>query len=41
MLKRTWVHRSRLARIASDHLPLVAELALAMAPLDAPPRPDD
>jgi endonuclease/exonuclease/phosphatase family metal-dependent hydrolase len=27
MLRRSWVHRSRLARIASDHLPLVAELA--------------
>ena len=29
LLKRVRVHRSRLARIASDHLPLVAELTLA------------
>jgi endonuclease/exonuclease/phosphatase family metal-dependent hydrolase len=29
MIRRVYVHRSRLARRASDHLPLVAELELA------------
>jgi endonuclease/exonuclease/phosphatase family metal-dependent hydrolase len=30
-LRRVWVHRSALARVASDHLPVAAELELAPA----------
>jgi endonuclease/exonuclease/phosphatase family metal-dependent hydrolase len=30
-MRRLWVHRSPLARAASDHLPLVAELDLGAA----------
>ena len=36
-VRRIWVHRSRLARIASDHLPVVAELGLERAAAAAPP----
>jgi endonuclease/exonuclease/phosphatase family metal-dependent hydrolase len=40
-LRRLWVHRSRLARVASDHLPVVAELQLEPAAAAAPlPEPD-
>ena len=35
--RRLWVHRSRLARVASDHLPVVAELQLEPAAAAAPP----
>jgi endonuclease/exonuclease/phosphatase family metal-dependent hydrolase len=41
-MRRIWVHRSRLARTASDHLPLVAEIALQPAPAaEAPPEPEE
>jgi phospholipase D1/2 len=41
-VRRIWVHRSQLARTASDHLPVVAELALEpAAAAAAPPEPEE
>jgi endonuclease/exonuclease/phosphatase family metal-dependent hydrolase len=39
--RRLWVHRSRLARVASDHLPVVAELHLEPSAAAAPPPEPD
>lgn len=35
-VRRQWAHRSRLARVASDHRPVIAELEI---PLDTVPEP--